>query len=123
MELSEVPESKLVVASADPVALADALRSIAAKNKWMGFGAMAIIHGAPRTGRFFMMFQKWGAVRFQHWLVPYLAVVEMMRLMRQSEVRYDPLENPGMVQGWEIWEAMVDGQFGAIVWASWVPRS
>jgi hypothetical protein len=122
MELSEVPESELVVASADPATLADALRSIVAEGKRFGFGAMTIVRGAPRTGRILLMNQRWDAVTLRSRLSPYGAVTEMTRLVRSEEARYDPPENPGMIQGWEIRKATVDGDPVAIIWTSWVPR-
>ncbi len=89
---------------------ADALRSIMAEGKRFGFGAMTIVRGAPRTGRILLMNQRWDAVTLRSRLSPYGAVTEMTRLVRSEEARYDPPENPGMIQGWEVRKAMVDGE-------------
>jgi hypothetical protein len=122
MELSEVPESELLVASADPEVLYTALNSIVVGAGRFGFEAMTIIRGTSRTGRVLLMRQRWDAVKLQRRLPPYGAVVEMIRLVRQSEARYDPPECPGMVQGWEIRKAMVNDEPIAIVRTAWVPR-
>jgi hypothetical protein len=58
------------------------------------------------------------SLKTQMW--PWQMAVELQRLANTGEARYDTEPHPGMRKGWRVCAARINGDFAAIVYATWV---
>jgi len=120
MQVDEVPQSEVLVTSANANVIAQAIRQALTNPDAQLFHDTEAIHGADRSGRILRIKARAGVQPLFRPMTAERAASELIRLGK-TEARYGTRPRQIVQRGWEISKAVIDGEIVIIAWATWIP--
>ena len=119
MHTKELPESEILVRSADINEIAEALRKALEGSLGAGYSYKAQISGKSSSGLVLATQPYMETTRLPKMLLP-TEMAKWLMDIEKWQSRYNPPVNKDRMRGWEIRRALTDEGPIAIVWTAWI---